>query len=294
VTKEVRSTTYLLLGVTEGVRMRKTVKIDPFVFQWKVNEARYRWATGIVDRKPHLVPRRERGKGFRVTEPSKEVFAEFARLDPTQDGIRGFADKYGDLFNRYNINDHAAHDGIASGGASLRTWQAEIEDMRVLFDLWDNIQNRRIVALNKIIRWEKTKGGDRAVSYLLKTSRRSQNKMLAHSRFSKAALLRFVGDRGVLLAARCALGDEINFRLSEHPTVPSLTWTPDYHQRIVFKPPHLLAAMWLQFAQAVTGEFGIKRCICGKFFQTGPGGRRADAITHSDACRQRKSRTNLA
>ncbi len=274
--------------------MKTPLNTDPFIFRWKMSEAGYQWAKGIMDAKPHLVPRLEPGKGFRPTEPPKEMFAEFAKLDPTQDGIRTFADEYGDLFDRYELQDHAAHNGTASGGASLRRWQSEIEDMRVLFDLWDNIQNRRIAALKRVIRWEKTKDGDSSVSYLLKTSIRERHQMLAHSKLSKGALIRFADDKGVLLAARCALREEINLRLSEHPTVPSLAWTPDYDERIIFKPPHLLAAMWLQFAQAVTGEFGIKRCICGKFFQTGPGGRRADAITHSDACRQRKSRATPA
>jgi|SRR5271165_1327136 len=273
--------------------MKTPINTDPFIFRWKVSEAGYQWAKGIMDKKPHLVPRLEPGKGFRQTEPPKEVFAEFARLDPTEDGIKRFANEYGALFSSYGTEDRVAHDGIVSGGASLKKWQSEIEDMRVLFDLWDNIQNRRIAALKKIIRWEKTKDGHSSVSYVLTTSRRTRDQMLGHSRFSKAAMIRFADDGGVLMAARCALREEINSRLSEHPTVPSLAWTPNYDERIVFKPPHLLAAMWLQFAQAVTGEFGIKRCVCGRFFQTGPGGRRADAITHSPACRQRKCRNSV-
>lgn len=274
--------------------MKTPVKTDPFIFRSRVSEAGYQWAKGIMDGKPHLVPRLEPGKGFRLTEPRKEMFAEFARLDPTQDSIRGFADKYGELLDRHGTEDRVAHDdGTASGGASLKRWQSEIEDMRVLFDLWDNIQNHRIAVLKKVVRWEKTKDGDSSVSYLIKTSRRTRDQMLAHSKLTRSSLLiRFADDRGVLLAARCALREEINLRLSEHPTVPSLAWTPDYDERIIFKPPHLLAAMWLQFAQAVTGEFGIKQCLCGRFFQTGPGGRRADADTCSPACRQRKSRNN--
>jgi hypothetical protein len=274
--------------------MKTPVNTDPFIFRWKVSEAGYQWAKGITDGKPHLVPRLEPEKGFRPTEPRMATFAEFARLDPTHDGIMGFADRYGDLFNSYDIEDSVAHDGTVSGGASLKRWQSEIEDMRVLFDLWDNIQNHRIAALKKVIRWQKMKDGDSSVSYLLKTSTRTRDQMLAHSKLSKDALIRFADDRGVLLAARCALREEINLRLSEHQTVPRLAWTPDYDERIIFKPPHLLATMWLQFAQAATGAFGIKRCICGKFFQTGPGGRRADAITHGPACRQRKSRNKLA
>ncbi len=273
--------------------MKKPIKTDPFIFSWGVNEAGYEWAKGLTDGKPRLVARFEPGKGIRVTEPPKGAFAEFARLDPTKDGIRAFAKSHGDLFNSYSTESQAAHDGTVSGGASLKTWQSEIGDMRVLFDLWENIQNRRSAALKKVIRWEKTKDGDKALSYVLQTPRREHSHTLWHSRLAKAAISRF-RDGDVLLPARFALREEINRRLAEHPTVPSLAWTPEYEQRIIFKPPHLLAAMWLQFAQAVTGEFQVKKCICGKFFQVGPGGRRADADTCSDACRQRKSRNNLA
>jgi hypothetical protein len=276
--------------------MKTEINSDPFIFRWKVSEAGYRWAKGM-DGKPHLVPRLEPGKRIKPMDLPKTAFAEFARLDGTEEKIRGFADKYGDLFNTYRVQDHVVHGGVTSFGASLKTWQSAIEDVRVLVDLWDNIQNRRIAALKRVIRWEKTKDGDSSVSYLLKTSTRERDQMLAHSRLSEGALIRFADDKGTLLAARCALREEINLRLSEQPTVPCLAWTPDYDERIIFKPPHLLAAMWLQFAQAVTGEFGIKRCLCGKFIQTGPGGKRADVDTCSPACRQRKkreSRNNLA
>jgi len=57
-------------------------------------------------------------------------------------------------------------------------------------------------------------------------------------------------------------------------------------------PSNLLAAMWLQFAQFASGTFELKRCPgCGAYFQAGNGAkRRADAVTCSDACRQRKKR----
>lgn len=271
--------------------MKTPINTDPFIFRWKVNEAGYQWVNGIMDGKPHLVRRLDPGKGAMEIEPAKEAFAEFAKLDSTQDEIKEFADKHGDLFDSYSEPDHVAHDGTVSGGASLKRWQSEIGDMRVLFELWENIGNRRFAELRKIIRWLKTKDDHRSVNYLIETPRRRRDQMLAHTRISKGLLSRFAGDNGLLFAARCALMQEINLRLIEHSTVPALSWTPDYHERLVFKPPHFLAAMWLQFAQALTGEFGIKRCLaCGRFVQIGPGGRRADFKTCGAACRKRKSR----
>jgi hypothetical protein len=278
-----------------ALNRKQRVITDAFIFRWGVNEAGYQWARGIMDGKPRLVARFEPGKGVRLTEPPKGVFAEFARLSGTEKDIKVFADKYGDLFNTYDVREHAAHDGTVSGGASIKRWQSEIGDMRILFDLWEHIKHHRTTELNKIIRWKKTKDGHKAVSYVLETPTRKHDVTLAHSAIGESGLSRF-NENDVLLPARCALQEEINLRLNEHPTVPRLVWTPDtpessggYYQRIIFTPPNLLAAMWLRFAQAITGELQLHRCAyCGTYYQVGPGGRRADSTTCKNSCRQQK------
>jgi hypothetical protein len=240
-----------------------------------------------MDGKPHLVPNPEPGKGVWEYEPPISLFSEFATLETTASAIKGFADKYGDLFASYDEPDHVALDGTVSFGASLKRWQSEIGDMRALVDLWGHVQQRRLSELKNVVTWKKTEAGDDEVSYVLRTPRGRRNVTLFHSALGESRFRR----PDVLLPSRCALQLEINKRLAEHSTIPRLAWTPDYQHRIIFKSPHLLAAMWLQFAQAVTGEFQLKRCVvCGKFFQVGPGGRRADSMTCTDACRQQKSR----
>ena len=95
----------------------------------------------------------------------------------------------------------------------------------------------------------------------------------ANSYFSQSDINLF-RKAGVLLIARTALQREVNLRLAAHPTIPQLAWTPDHDHRILFKPPNLLAAMWLRFAEAITGEFQLRRCVeCRKYYQIGPGGR---------------------
>jgi hypothetical protein len=53
------------------------------------------------------------------------------------------------------------------------------------------------------------------------------------------------------------------------------------------RPPSLLDAIWLQFAQAATSHKALRPCgHCGKWFEAGVGsGRRADAKYCSDRCR---------
>lgn len=268
---------------------KSPVRTDAFIFRARVNTAGYQWANGIMDGKPHLVPRFIPGTAIREFEPPKGVFAEFSETKPTREGIKTFANTYGDLFDSYKEPDHVEHDSTVSGGASLERWKSEIAWMRTLVELWQNIEKRRLGELEKIVRWRKTKDGNKEVGYVIKAPR-VKDVTLAHSAISESGLSHFrEGD--VWLPAWCALQREINLQLEAHPTPPRLAWTPDYYQRIIFKQPNLLAAMWLKFAQAVVGEFQIKQCqVCGGYFQVGPGGKRADSTWCGDACKQKKWR----
>lgn len=265
--------------------MISPIKTDPFIIRETVSKAGYEWLAG-VDRRPRLVPRHVPGVGFRLCEPHPGLFREFALLSPTRDAILGFAGQYGDLYNSYALEQSAVReDHTGTQGTSFGEWTKEIGDMGVLVELWENIQHRRIAALKRIVKWTA-----KSVGYLIATPRRSGDALLAHADIPGSGFSRF-NRKDVLLPARCALQREINKRIAEQPTIPRLAWTPDHHQRLIFVPPNLLGAMWLQLAQAVAGEFELYPCdSCGKFFQRGPGGRRADATTCSDACRQRKKR----
>jgi hypothetical protein len=261
---------------------------DTFSFLWYVEEEGYEWTKG-ADSEPRLLGRGGHGSRIQPYEPLRNsgLFLEFAALKPSQKSLLKFAECYGDLFDQYGQEDLVLRGTRIEGGAPLKVWKDEIADMHALVHLWEAITSRNIKALKTIITWN-----GNGVRYVIKTPKGSRGVWLAHVKLDKARLARFKpGD--VLLPARYALQAEINKRVADPITlsVPRLVWTTDYHQRIIFTPSNLLAAMWLQFAQVVTGEYQLKRCEgCGKYFQAGPGGRRADALTCKDACRQRKRR----
>ncbi len=261
-----------------------------FGFRASISDSGYEWRKGI-DGKPRLVPNRVPGVGFRTEEAPAGLFHAFAKTPPTKDAIQRFAGLHGDLFNRYGMEQGVKHkDSTVTFGASFGTWSQEIGDMRVLVALWDDVQGRRVESLSKVIKWTK-----KEVGYVLKTPRRESRETLAHTYLSENNFGPF-GENDVVLPARYALQREINVRLSDYAAVPQLVWTsdePGKHQRVIFRLPDLLSAMWLQFAQAVTGEFQLKECpVCHTYFQVGPGGRRADATTCGDTCRQRKKRNS--
>jgi hypothetical protein len=217
------------------------------------------------------------------------VFREFARLK-TRQHIKEFADKFGDLYNHWSDPPNR-YDGTSILGRPLSAWTEEIGDMRVLVELWDHIQARNHDALKRLIFLT-----DEGPEYVISTSKRSK-RIVNLTRTLKTRTgdpIQFLPN-DVLLPARCALQIEINTRLAENRTIPELTWTRDtketsggYHQRIIFKPSNLVAAMWIQFAQAVTEELQMRRCdFCEEYFQVGPGAARDDARFCKDVCRVR-------
>jgi hypothetical protein len=268
------------VSVTHFYRHRGAAEVpaDPFVFRWSVSEAGYEWAVG-KDGKVRLFTRDTPGLGIRYYVPEPGLFREFVALASTREAIQAFAGQYGDLFDRWDITNTPVRGGRLAGGTALERWKIKIGDMRDLVTLWDQIQEKRLSELRKIIV-------------------RSNGEVCYVRGVTNITLAREPGrfrPTDVLLPARCALQLEINKRLAdvETPTltVPGLSLTPDGHQRIVFRPCNLLAAMWMQFAQATTGADRLRQCVgCGMYFPVGPGAKRGHSITCSSKCRQRKSR----
>ena len=271
--------------------MIREARTNAFIFQNVVSAAGYEWVKG-EDGQPRLARQDAPGVGLHTRVLHAGLFREFANLEPTRESIQDFATRYGDLFSTQRGSK--GESGKLMFGTLLIRWREEIGEMRVLVGLWDQIKNRQLAELKKIITLT-----DEGPWYRIVTPKQDTSGALAYentpslpSEPIRVNPILFAPD-DVLLPARCALQLEINKRLSEHSTVPLLTWTPDtkgtsggYHQRVIFKPSNLLAAMWIQFAQAVTEEFQLRQCnFCGDYFPVGPGARRADATSCGDVCR---------
>jgi hypothetical protein len=259
---------------------------DTFILRNSVCDAGYTWEKA-EDGEPLLVMQNKSGIGLHMQNLHAGVFREFAGLKTRQD-IKKFADKYGDLFNHWSDPPHR-YDGTSVLGRLLSTWTQEIEDMRVLVNLWDHIKERDHDALKKLIF-----STDEGPEYVISRPKTGDHiEKLAQVTLPSGNRIQFA-QNDVLLPARCALQIEVNARLSENATQPEITWTPDtnesggYGQRIVFRPKNLVSAMWIQFAQAITEELQMRQCeSCGEYFQVGPGAAREDARFCKDVCRVR-------
>ncbi len=230
------------------------------------------------------------GPSWSDTQLDAGLFRRFAMLEASPKAIADFASEYGNLFDSATIEQLARReDGTYARGVSFLTWTQNIADLRAVAALWEHVQTRNLPKLRKVVHWT-----ERSVGYRLVTPLRESDTLLAHHDLPRMGFGRI--ERGdVVLPGQIALQLEVNKRLADHPPVASLAWTPDSEQRLLIRPPHLLAAIWLQFAQTITGVLELVTCEgCGTHFQRGPGARRADATTCSDSCRQRKKRARAA
>jgi len=280
------------------------INTDPFPFRWEVERSGYEWVRGL-DSEWRLAPRVSTTQQTTVYEPLKDnrLFFRFAGLKPTRRDIQQFAIKYGTLFRKYGLEDMVRrapgpYDSSELYGTSLRRWTWEIEAMSSLARVWRAIKGSRGNALKNVVFWK----DNNSVGYKI-GGRRS---WLATPHLRSFLLPRFKPN-DVFRPAMYVLQSEINRRIAEYDSagyaaiVPRLVWCPgpriegiarpDHHQRIVFQPTNLLAAMWLQFARTVTEEHQVRICEgCGEYFQIGKGARRMHAQTCGDRCRQRLSR----
>jgi hypothetical protein len=164
--------------------------------------------------------------------------------------------------------------------------------MATLVALWEATRQHDIATLGKWIFWR----GD-GVFFERSEAGRKRAKLIAGlgatpERFEKL-------QRGDLLSpALMALQDQLNERFGDRPsaTIPRLIMTVNGDLQLVLRSSSLLAALWLQFAQAVAGNYQLQVCQgCGRYFQVGAGAaKRADATTCTGACRQRALRNRAA
>ena len=269
-------------------------RVYPSGYQWKWLAGTAR-AGAAASRAPrltfwHLVPV-DSDESPRRYDPFTEnaLFRTFAAIPPEREAIAEFARKYGLL--GVAAPDIKGEDRFAE---SLMVWDREISAMWKCVSLWEPIAGRQIDRLREIVqcRWE----GERMIceinlpdqigSESLRVGR-TQGWIRADSPYF-ADLLDSVRHGDIMKLARFTLAHKISMRLREYKTLPLLMEDPVF--RLVMQPESLIAALWLQFANAVASHHTLRTCIrCGKWFRVGVGGdHRADAQYCSNACRQQK------
>jgi len=190
------------------------------------------------------------------------LFRLFATTEPSEEGIVQFAEQYGLLGVGLPIEKK---DGGIAYGEPLHLWQYEIKKMMEATEVYFHAKEH---------------DEDWLSEHVQQSSLDTDNLVL--------------------------LGHHFTFQLIEEALVlysvtPLPVWSPYLplekpQVELKFQPKNLLAAMWLQFAQAVAGDVQYKHCKhCEKWLEisTGRQGKRSDAVFCSDKCRVKQHQGNI-
>ena len=301
------------------VKNRKAVN-SLFRYQWVKATGGYEWISVKVPVPPlieggkrirfkpesdFLLVESDRAAGRRdihAYEAPDNLFVTFAKTEETNEGIKAFADEYGELGFEIGKGATRFSDDAVSGsnfpGELLSSWRQAIASMRNAIALWQATlaARRDQSALSRYVKWDLVRdrvsvtkepqprvplGGAGWRSWLARDDARR-----AFGAFRREELIR---------PAQEFLREELMERLTGALSV-RLDWVDwnTANSKLVrsLRPNSLLVLLWLQFADALTGvtEFRLcKRKGCGKLIQISrePGGSRTNKQTCSDSCKVR-------
>jgi hypothetical protein len=290
----------------------------PLQFRWRVAKGGYHWIDSDPafepdqQRQPFLTDGRPSGAaGFRVVPylPFAEfpgLFRVFAEIEPTHDGIKAFADRFGPLggniAKRIPLYDQPNAQGTPIGfGEPLAAWKDEILMMRLAIDIWEAARNGDVGGLQRVISWAEHGSGVQILSHpelpkgeLPEAPAHVERALIAGTHLGDDVLGRFVpGD--LLRPALHYVQSTIN-KMLEGRASPRLLWDAKRERLgLYIVPDGLIGAVWLQFARAVERDSGFRQCAeCGIWFELAPGTARADKQFCSTACRTKAYRKRQA
>jgi hypothetical protein len=259
------------------------VKLD-----WSVCPGGYRWATakpagGATEGQPGLVllpATKQTGTWLPPPGPEPGLFRMFADLKPDQKEILAFANRWGDL-----------DDEAPGGGTPLSVWRHQIADARHLLTLWDLLRAEDREQLASRLDRRGGGGDDLEVCFDGRPACGEGDPPGAgpDAGDPKAGRREKIKADDLVPLGWLYLQQDINLPLhhlaAEVPT--GMAWDPDRQRPILqLEAPTLLAAVWLQFAEAVTYDRHFNRCrTCGRWFEVAPDLIRAHRRFCSNACR---------
>lgn len=220
---------------------------------WDRSNAGYEWHTdeGVV----RLIEKAET-TNYVCYEPLSipTLFLQFAELNPDDsNSLLQFANKYGPLCIPASVTPVMS----SPPGETLEFWQTELIGIKNLVNLWQWQKTNNLAMLNQVITWERSQGeSPPAVWYAFNDE--EPQLVTEHP----SILSRFKpGD--VLFPALHLIANTVMGKLRDWPVDPFLFVTPQGELVQRFVPKTLLAAIWFQVFQAVSGEKRFKRCdVC--------------------------------
>jgi hypothetical protein len=292
----------------------------------EVNEGGYQWLKAIRIPAPGDLgrPKWNRPRSFLTTglpvgasglrvrrynplrlDSDSGLFRTFAELDPTPDGIRAFADKYGLLGGDLSVlillqGMGAPSEAEIGVGESRKAWAEEIRAMRQAVALWDMLQAGDTDKLSRHFWWE----GQNILKYVSDPpsvpgeglgGAPPTTQPQPESFSVRGAWLERFHPGDVIEPARYAVQRLVNRHLKEWGSSQLLWERRSTRLRLHLVPDGLAGALWLQFARAIDGEKTYRRCReCPTWFELSPDIARTNRFYCSDACRLKAYRRRKA
>lgn len=254
--KQIEQTSFVCNVANKGYRWVEEVERETFIVSTGGYEPKFL-------NSPYLVPKKA-STAYNEVEPLQEteLFLRFGSLKAKPEDIVKFANRYGLLTE--GDDDYIAIHDIPKPvfGESYNRWHKEIGDMSVAIKTWQKLEKQDTVGLFKlsILR------DSLPMLYSAKGIRPSE-KSLDWSVFTETP-----GIPENMPAADDVLSDSRNYLTTSFywklylngGIIPTPVFDESNKPMPYFMPRNLLAAMWLQFFQAVIGERSYKICsICG-------------------------------
>lgn len=211
------------------------------------------------------------------------VFAEFAECD-TNEKILRFADRFGRL-TREKVGLPDSDDPIkfqTVPGEPLRLWQYEAKRMKIALSFWMGDPEY----INQRIFFEADASKDfRAVYYTEKPGEPITRIVLASSSDYTQHLLEYLPHGDYAAAAKVIAGTMVTRAMQKHTAQSNILMKSIGKFELRIMPENLLAVIWLSFAEAMTGERAIRRCIvCERLFEVHD---ETSRMIFHEACRNR-------
>jgi hypothetical protein len=183
---------------------------------------------------------------------------------------------------------------VSGPGSSIGQWIEHRWEMSRLVELWTALGADDRIALHRHIRWRKLNGSGR-VEYDSRPDMdlpgwrpRPVHKEVIASDTVRPEWFRLFKENDVILPAFVYIQAKINAGLAGEVTTAALYDFKQKRLRLYDVPRTFVAALWLQFGQAVDADKKYRQCVvCQAWFEASPETGRSSRKFCSNACRSR-------
>jgi hypothetical protein len=240
-------------------------------FEWRVASG-YRWLTAVPTDGPTPFLVEEEGASHRSYNPLDRthatLFRTFADVEPSPDGVLGFAREYGSLGPPVSTMSKSAAGAFVPDGELLwgakRSWEHHIGTMRVAVRILDALTDRNTRALRDFV----AKHEDLLKLFPLTAGAHHDD-------------IRQQATHILTIFVQHEVSETVGPQLIHEPAMDRV--------RLVFAPRGLIGALWLQMAFALTEQKQYPQCkFCGRPFEVakGPTGfRKSRDFCEGSACK---------